>query len=160
MPLTPTKIREALPLTDLRPDLRASDRMARCNLCGAPNVGDLYVWRECDELDRPTPGLDAVLLVCSSATCAATINNHPRLYIQDRLGAPGHFPVLCGDCEHRDGLTCRHPDLRTNGGPGLLVKLDRDHAIVCTRGRGGCQTPKPRAVACAGHQYKPRTPEA
>ena len=45
---------------------------------------------------------------------------------------------LCMDCPHRDGLMCRHPDLKANGGEGLEIIHPQPHWMhVQTAGKGG-----------------------
>jgi hypothetical protein len=144
----------AVPLTRLHPELRSPDPMARCHLCGARAADcSLRLWRECDQRDQPLLGLDALLFVCDSKLCAALIEKHPRLYVEEQPGRPGHFPELCGDCQHRDGLSCLHPDLKANGGAGLSVTLSGfANIIICRRGKGGCSSPPRTATKCAGFE--------
>jgi len=139
-----------------------------CNVCGgAVDATDLPVsaWREHDERDRPILGRCALVflgpvpwdrhaqLTGSSprpavhATCKKTLDEHPRLYAEE-AGEPGCFPRLCGDCSWRDGIVCRHPDLKENDGRGLLVAVEGLNAIICTR--GGVWSPVRHAVRCDG----------
>ena len=42
--------------------------------------------------------------------------------------------LLCGDCEHRDGAKCNHPQLKENGGSGLKVNFAKtiiSEAFIC-----------------------------
>ncbi len=84
--------------------------------------------------------------------CEKRLDAHPRLYKQER-GLPGTFPLLCGPCTYRQGEACRHPDLRSNGGPGLPVRMDGPSGIVCRgRGGGGCSPIAKNAVGCKGRE--------
>lgn len=144
-------IRTTAPLTTSL--FRGVDPLHGCNLCTeAAKSLDLY--RECDERDKPIPGDGALLYVGTEHhACHKQITSHPRLYI-DAMGLPGSFPTLCGPCVRRIGLACTHPDLKANGGAGLLVNLSGGPmvgVIVC--GRGGCRTSVPRvAKSCAGRR--------
>lgn len=148
---TVAAIRAALPLTALqvgRPDFV-------CVVCGGACPEDeLQAWRECDERDRPLGGVDAVVFLGGGrehAACRKRLTDHPRLYIETP-GDPGTFPRLCGSCVYRDGRTCRHPDLRANGGQGLRVDISDPFrgAIICTR--PGIAAPVRHAVACVGRK--------
>ena len=156
-------IRATTPLSKLRPELRA-DPLAHCHFCGgSERTHSLLLWREHDEQDKPIQGLDGLVVVCDSKACQKIIEEHPRLYARDSLGAPGHFPELCGDCRYRKGWSCTHPDLKANGGQGLSVQLGGLRAIICRSGHGGCSTPPRTALKCAGHERNvpanPATPE-
>lgn len=73
-------------------------------------------WRECDEWDKPTPVVVALCAACSKRL----IDPHPKLYIPIEADEPdpGSMPT-CVYCVHRQGLRCRSPLLKANGGPGL-----------------------------------------
>lgn len=95
-----------------------------CQHCGSNDVSDLHPsrWREHDDNDNPTT---VVVLLCK-ACGDAIIEPHPRLY--ERLDyfcpAPGSMPV-CADCKFRNGVTCKHSDLKGNGGLGLPLKMPK-----------------------------------
>ncbi|MDQ2831304.1 MAG: hypothetical protein M3Y74_19930, partial [Chloroflexota bacterium] len=60
---------------------------------------------------------------------------------------------LCVDCRFRDGVCCTHPDLKANGGDGLVVDADSGAQahVNLGGGRGAVLTiyrDPPRA--CAG----------
>lgn len=115
-----------------------------CQLCGQSGAHLLY---ECDENDRAER--DRVLVTCRRKPCTKQVSAHPRLYVDAGMGYPGHLPKLCPGCAYQDGTRCTHPDLRENGGAGLVVSLRGLRGIVCSRGRG-CR-PLPRvAEKCAG----------
>jgi len=145
-------IRDAVPLS-------ASARHGRdpdfaCDVCHAP-AEQLEVWREHDEHDRPIPGTDALVYLGEGhPLCRIKLDDHPRLYAEVR-GEPGSFPRLCGPCEHRDGLLCRHPDLKVNGGGGLMVHLNNGifaHVHIC--GAHGRIRPLHSAIRCAGRRLR------
>jgi hypothetical protein len=92
-----------------------------------PEAALMRRWRECDELDHPTP---VVVVLCPKCS-GELIEKHPRLYIE--LGwcepDPGSMP-LCSDCRHRRGTSC--PMSIKSGGPGvLLVKPQPSRVHVC-----------------------------
>lgn len=135
--------------------------MKQCGICGqlaehfGQYAGDqvghalLVAWREHDDHDKPIAGPDAlVFLGRDHDECEAKLENHARLYTEDR-GEPGSFPQLCGDCAYRQGLGCTDRDLKSNGGKGLAVKLEGHGIHVCSRGHG-CSVTQGRARHCAG----------
>jgi len=142
---TPADVRAAVPLTARRP----ADPVGICNLCLRPST-ELRVWREATEFDRPIEGDGALVFVgwdIEHHQCREDLNKHP------------HFPVFCGPCAQRDGFRCRHPDLKTNGGQGLLIKLTPlvpRGVILCPPPKG----PRFRAESCAGFAPKPDAPTA
>lgn len=142
----------------------------QCQLCGYENtdICSFLMWVECDDRDKPEPG--NVFILCRPETnpeCQKRLNDHPRLYhlVPWGQGGPGHFMLLCGDCPHREGTGCKHPNLKANGGDGLLVNFAQSlmaNVTVCFHDENGdhhCQPglfPTP-ASACEGHPTeKPR----
>ena len=94
--------------------------MTACNRCGyqLPGKHDLQVWQEHDDADRPEA---RYVLLCKP--CAdKLIEPHPRLYrhvpMKWNEPCPG-IMAQCGDCLHRDGMRCRQPEMKVNGGPGV-----------------------------------------
>lgn len=152
MPRKPTaaQIEAAVPLSTIAAIAATSagvDPIQICNVCGKPSPR-LALWREHDERDKPTKKLVFIDEGDDDhIECRKAMEAHPRLYAED-AGLPGFFPTLCGPCRHRDGWRCRHPKLKANGGPGLLVKLDGMNGIVC--GRGGCRSGITGARECEG----------
>lgn len=126
-----------------------------CQGCGASAaLGEaVTLWLEHDERDRPT---GTVISVC--ARCERQISPHPRLY--DRLQT--HQPVpgvmaTCAGCRFADRLQCTHPDLKANGGPGLMVSVPPPlRALV--RLKGGCvpMTTYTGPPACRGREEASR----
>ena len=155
-----------VPLGDKRPAVTGGQ-------CGACHAQPPYHEATCERRTAPhdlapsevalAVALDGLVVVCDSKACQKIIEEHPRLYARDSLGAPGHFPELCGDCRYRKGWSCTHPDLKANGGQGLSVQLGGLRAIICRSGHGGCSTPPRTALKCAGHERNvpanPATPE-
>lgn len=94
-----------------------------CQGCGAGGL-DLAAraehqrWIECDEDDKPT----AVVVLLCKACSEREIEKHPRLYesIPKNAPRPGTME-LCLECRHRDGLACKHPDAKANGGAGIAI---------------------------------------
>ncbi len=138
-----TAIRAAMQLSAQRPE----DPLSACNICGCAS-DDMGAWREHDERDQPIAGDDYVVFIGKDHSgCMKVMKKHPRLYAEE-AGRPGHFPALCGPCRFRRDLGCTHPELKANGGPGLLVTIDQGfpkNVIIC---------PPPRIVrharACKG----------
>ena len=154
----------------------------RCQLCGFSDDDIVYfrMWYECDEHDHVEQPV-RVLVACDpekSKTkghpCWKAIEDHPRLYweVEWGLGEPGHFMLLCGDCQHRKGAACTHPDLKTNGGEGLMVQFHGPLALIGYHDESEpgdalrCRQWTGPAVACAGlpeedsrHYREPETVE-
>lgn len=145
---TPSSIRRERPLSALIP--KDAGLRFTCALCGRSS-SKLGAWREHDERDRPLDGPLAVVFIGDDhPDCMKRMQEHPRLYAEE-TGDPGMFPRLCGDCPHRVGLACDHPDLKKNGGEGLRVELDQGwaaHTIIC--GAHGRLRVVHHAVGCAG----------
>jgi hypothetical protein len=98
---------------------------------------DLSRWQEHDDQDQPEPVIFVLCTPCSRAI----IDPHPRLYRQlpRNEPMPGAM-LLCEGCPHRDGLGCRHPDLKANGGPGLAIMAPRPTVAFVDGTRGGKRT--------------------
>jgi len=136
------------------------ETFTRCQLCGyeGDDICEFSFWKECDEHDEPEPY--NVLITCKQDACSQKIEQHERLYIQLAWGNgdPGHLILLCGDCPHRSVVHCTHPDLKDNGGNGLLLAMANDpinRAVVCYHTDDNeyglkCCRPKPPFIACAG----------
>lgn len=115
-----------------------------CERCGAPGklfgrqVGDaeplgLEVWQECDERDRRTP----VAVVLCPPCGKKVVPPHPRLYHREWEHAPiPGVMELCRACPFRAGYRCTHPDLTTNGGPGLEIQYPTPGKVHLNYGRG------------------------
>jgi hypothetical protein len=146
---SPSAIRAQLPLTARQ---QLDDLMSACNVCGRPSAR-LEAWREHDEHDHPRPELGAIVFLgADHRECHRILEEHPRLYAEI-VGRPGHFPLLCGPCDHRRGLMCGHPRSTLNGGPGLGVRqavAPGFAGVVCIRVRGGNMRPLRPAFECAG----------
>ncbi len=148
----PAAIRAAVPLSARN---HPRDAIAFCTVCArAVDPADLpsAVWREHDEADRPIPGREALIFLGAGrdhAKCRRELDAHPRLYAEEE-GRPGYFPELCGPCKHRDGLACRHPDLKANGGEGLGVTMGGPRVHISCRPRSQSHWTVRRPVKCAG----------
>lgn len=132
-----------------------TDPLAGCNVCGQTSAR-LGAYQAHDERDHPLPMPASLIFIGKDHdACMRALDKHPRLYAETR-GDPGHFPFLCGPCAQRDGLACRHPKLKANGGPGLLVNLQP--SIRLPPGTIICPPPKIvyRAIGCEG---RPDTPK-
>lgn len=129
-------IRNATPLTLLA--TRAPDPIMSCNICGH-EAAELGAWREHDARDKPLIGTESLVFIGNDhPACIKAMEAHPRLYAEE-MGWPGHLPRLCGPCTFRQGMACSHPDLRSNGGKGLLITmhdpLRAAGVIICGRNR-------------------------
>jgi hypothetical protein len=94
----------------------------------------LAVWQEHDDTDRP----ELIYIVLCEACADRIIAEHPRLYRRvDRWApVPGVMPACIG-CRRADGLRCRSPLLKVNGGPGLPIRPNvAVEGFACTRGKG------------------------
>lgn len=137
-----------------------SDTFCRCQLCGyeSDDICEFRFWQECDEEDQREPY--NILITCKQDECFQKIDQHERLYVQLAWsnGEPGHLSLLCGECMHRDGVRCSHPDLKSNGGKGLLLAMANDpihHAVICYHTDDNeygltCKHPTPPFTQCAG----------
>lgn len=108
----------------LSEQLEGEKRPDRCQSCGAS--WDLDRWREHNMADLPEPIVVVMCLECSDAAVEA----HPRLYepLHRNQPWPGCMNI-CVDCRHREGVSCRHPDLMANGGPGLAIETPRPNHL-------------------------------
>lgn len=123
---------------------------AFCDRAGE-DICEYRMWQKTDKDDRP---IDDYFIACTSDACRKRIADDPMLFIEVPWGAggPGKFMLICGDCDHRDGFTCKHPDLKANGGNGLEVKfssLPIFNSIIC--GPSGCRSTPAPAQWCAGN---------
>lgn len=113
-------------MSDQWPQLSKTLRFERhpdgCQNCGngPATHTELHRWQECDGQDRKTPIVVVLCKRCSDRL----IEPHPRLYhrLEPNAPLPGTM-ALCVKCRHRDGLGCRHPKLKANGGPGLNIAI-------------------------------------
>jgi hypothetical protein len=98
-------------------------------------------WIEHDDYDRP----ERIIVVLCPSCAGRLVKPHPRLYSQMPAFKPwpGTIPHLCADCVHCVDLKCNHPDLKANGGEGLMIKCAQpmramiDGADPVTRKRTG-----------------------
>lgn len=107
----------------------------QCQKCGTEGAlhAELFVWQEHDRRDRSLP-----LAVVLCEPCSAIVEPHPRLYGRAEVHQtlPGVM-ALCEACEHRLGYLCQHPDLTTNGGPGLGITFPQPIRYHLRNSRGG-----------------------
>jgi len=114
----------------------------------AARTRPLRAWQEHDDEDRP----ETIAVVLCRACSSRLINPHPRLYQELALNQPfAGVMDLCVSCRFRDGVRCAHPDLKANGGPGLVIPSP-PVAHVCGRfaGPSGNVYLHP-PTSCAGH---------
>lgn len=115
---------------------RPTDPITACNICGQAS-DELSIWREHDERDAPILRSENMIFIGKDhSECLRAMEAHPRLYAEE-MGWPGHLPRLCGPCTFRQGFTCSHPDLKANGGKGLLITLHdplRAAGVICVKG--------------------------
>lgn len=117
-----------------------------------PIAGErLTYWQECDDKDQTTL---AYVVLCQA--CAdRIIEPHPRLYRQ--LPANEIMPgamAFCGDCVHRDGLACKCPAAKANGGEGIELKHSGQRAHICRSPRhiSGWTWYGGEVVSCSGRE--------
>lgn len=118
-----------------------------CQSCGAEGLGldgdheALTRWRECDAWDKPTMRVVVLCLRCSKKL----IDKHPRLYISLQQAEP--FPgsmEICVPCKHRDGVSCKCPIAKHNGGSGMRIDGGRAiSAFLCPGGLSRMWTSPP-----------------
>lgn len=126
---------------------------AACQLCGhaSDDICAFRMWQRCDDADEP---IDDFIIVCNQQACQQRIEDDAMLFIEVpwSRGGPGKFMLLCGDCPHRKGWSCQHPNLTANGGNGLEVQfsgLPILNMMIC--GSDGCHRSSPPAIACVGN---------
>jgi hypothetical protein len=109
-----------------------------------PELTGLRRWREHDQQDKPQ---DIIVVLCKKCS-ELIIEPHERLYARLSMWepAPGAMTV-CVDCTFRQGLHCSHPDLKENGGEGLILKFPTPSRGFVDSGKGGYSGP---AVFYAG----------
>ncbi len=118
----------------------------RCQRCSAE--WDLQWWEECDDYDVPENILVILCLECSEKI----IEPHPRLYrlLDENMPLPGAM-VICHDCKHRDGLKCKCPRAKFNGGPGMKVV----HSVPQRMFMDGTKNGKPWGEVVYHYDSKP-----
>lgn len=96
--------------------LPPATELYRCQQCGG--VVELARWMECDDADQPSH----VLIVLCQSCSDKILQPHPRLYQQLHRWRPWTGAMaICVACQLRDGLRCKHPSARQNGGAGLKL---------------------------------------
>ncbi len=120
-----------------------------CQRCGGVTGRDIFKddgrariirtsldrWQEHDHHDKPE---NKVLVLCNKCS-KEVIEQHPRLYsrLQTNEPWPGCME-LCVDCKFRDGVSCTHPRAKANGGPGVMINIQKpSHALVDGRNYRG-----------------------
>lgn len=126
-----------------------------CAFCGhsSDEICEFRMWQKTDADDRP---INDYLIACRD--CDGRIEDDPALFIEVSWGAggPGKFMLICGDCPHRDNFTCKHPDLKANGGNGLQVNFSPHIPTmrVCgtdKQGKPFSIVNTPPAISCVGN---------
>ena len=131
----------------LSKDLKGEKSRTRCQACGLqvlfdplPKLPQLRRWQEHDDGDRPEPIVVVLCKPCSNRL----IEPHPRLYreMQAFEPHPGSMPI-CDDCTRREGVSCRHPEAKANGGQGVELiapKPSYVHLQMSPRRHSGWRT--------------------
>lgn len=118
-------MKPTLPWPKLSQDLPHARHPWICQACGLNLMGTQtpphQLHLECDEKDEPLRNVVALCPPCAGKL----IEPHPRLYIlvPENKPVPGAMPHLCVGCRYREGLSCTHPRLKQNGGPGLNITV-------------------------------------
>ena len=145
------------------PAISAPDTFKRCQLCGhvSPHddICEFRMWQRCDAQDNL---IESYLVTCGSEACFQKIDADPILFreVPWSQGGPGRFMLLCGDCPNRKEFDCQHPNLKSNGGKGLLVNLAQPFlggARVCMSDGTSFRFGNP-ANRCEGHPDSKYTP--
>lgn len=130
----------------------------QCEFCKAEadDICHFRMWQKTDAEDRP---IDDYLIACRD--CDSRIEEDSALFIEVPWGSggPGKFMLVCGDCPHRDKFSCKHPDLKANGGEGLQVNFSAmtPRFRVCGTGPDGkpfSYVNQPPAISCVGKPEK------
>jgi hypothetical protein len=102
----------------------------KCQSCGEPATA---IWAECNDRDQVQ---EIFVALCSSCS-DRLIKPHPRLYhrLEEHRPYPGTMG-LCVNCRHRRGLTCKHPDKKTNGEVGLEIHFPKPTPMHLNFGGG------------------------
>lgn len=133
------------------PHPRRLDACQRCGLGASEDLGSegyertaegvaievLPRWVEHDDQDQPEPIVVVLCTPCSEKV----IEPHPRLY--ERLPLFKPFPGamgICVGCGHQEGLRCRSPSAKVNGGPGMRVEFSLPAVYFVDGIRGGRRT--------------------
>lgn len=92
-------------------------------------------WQECDPFDKPI--VPARVITLCGRCSKALIDPHPRLYIavDPNQPLPGAME-MCVDCVLRQGMACMSPNLKSNGGQGMLVTFPAPIRAFLCGGRG------------------------
>lgn len=119
--------------------LPAFSSLGVCQRCGTPGVpGDSIArWQEHDDQDRPEP-----IIICLCTRCSdKIIEPHPRLYnrLQPCEPWPGAMQI-CRDCKLRQGTRCTSPEAKYNGGPGVMIQIERPTIAFLDGIRNGRRT--------------------
>ena len=109
-----------------------------CQSCGVPHHpgNPLARWLEADSRDAFTVASRVVVLCrrCSDRT----IEPHARLYEPLPNGAAfAGCMSVCIRCNHRSGVRCESPELKSNGGPGLKVAWEHEPLAAFVDYAGG-----------------------
>lgn len=124
-------------LSETLPHERRPDCCQSCAEKLIPTDG-IRIWLEHDDKDQPT----GVLVMLCARCETKLIEPHPRLYakVDSNKPIPGAMQ-LCVDCIHRDGLTCKNPEAKMNGGPGLYINAAQpSRGFWDGRGKDGKRT--------------------
>jgi hypothetical protein len=137
------------------------DTFKKCQLCEhtSDDICEFRMWQRCDEQDNL---IESHLITCNSEACFQQIDADPILFreVPWSQGGPGRFMLLCGNCPNRKEFDCQHPNLKSNGGKGLLVNLAQPFlggARVCMADGTSFRFGNP-ADRCEGHPDPKRAP--
>lgn len=146
------------------PQLKAPETFQGCQLCGHKLAYDdicaYRMWQRCDNKDNP---VEDYLITCNNDACFKRIDDDPLLFIEVpwSRGGPGRFMLLCGDCPNRKDWSCLHPNLKSNGGEGLLVNFAQTFLTgirICMSNGKSVRGQLPPANRCEGHPDKDKKP--
>lgn len=135
-------------------DLTGTKHPFICQSCGGsaePGLGNGLLrltvnrWQEHNHQDKP----EHKILVLCEACARRLIKPHPRLYEQLHHNQP--WPgcmAICLDCKFREGIDCKHPNAKANGGTGVMLTIGKPiHALVDGPDYSGPMTMWPSAAS-------------
>ena len=115
----------------LSEDLQHTPSPGHCQSCGSSE--ELQCWMEHGDNDEPT---DTKIIICRE--CDHVIEPHPRLYTLLPYNGPRPGAMrCCTACLLREGLQCKHPQLKSNGGEGLPIQCSQPQVTFVDGERNG-----------------------
>ena len=115
----------------------------------------LTIWQEHDHRDQPEMRFVVLCGKCSDEC----VEQHPRLYKPHTPNTPiPGCSTVCLDCRWREGVTCKCPRAKVNGGEGLKWDCEQPSVAFVDGTRGGRRVGWREAIyhtpakGCSGHE--------